>query len=282
MSNAAGIASTKSSLQQWVIANRPTWHTCRRRCVFRRRELGRPRIRLGAVGFNRTNAEVDGFYRSAVLWTRIPERCFVADDQVAYIPAQFAAVYFDSADTGAHRTPARSARLPRPARGSHFAAFAGMAACQWPEGVVTCRLLEAGVRLAMLDADIIVCKGRNCRVGAAETLCRAPPAPAPASEAMRNTLCATRTPPERHSSNALVTKADLLMTTAMSLMQALRPAQHRAAGEPESMARCHSEDHPGYVGWTCGGKCLGDPHEYNTCEKARGVLSVHYWKQCGC
>ena len=42
---------------------------------------------------------------------------------------------------------------------------AGFAACQWPEGELTCRLLEAGARLAMLGIRVKMSRAADVRRG---------------------------------------------------------------------------------------------------------------------
>ena len=62
---------------------------------------------------------------------------------MAIIPARFAAAYFNDADAdySAHGSAAQQ----------YFPIVAGGTACQWPEGRLTCRLLEAGARLGLVD-----------------------------------------------------------------------------------------------------------------------------------
>ena len=60
--------------------------------------------------------------------------CVVADDQFAVIPAAFAAAYF-GAET--------------PNAGRHYPIPVGHEACQWPEGKMTCRMLDTGARLLL-------------------------------------------------------------------------------------------------------------------------------------
>ena len=64
---------------------------------------------------------------------------------------QFAAAWFGSADAE-YREPGGSGGggFER----DYFPSVAGLSACQWPEGMVTCRVLEAGARLGMLTLHV--------------------------------------------------------------------------------------------------------------------------------
>ena len=154
-----------------VTSNRkdPPWHDCQRRCMFRRRDAPRMDHALllaAGSGGGSARAEAQAYYAGAISWDLLPERCFVIDDQVLYVPARFAAAYFGGATTGgdASGTP----------QGDHFAIVAGMAAGQWSEGNLTCQLGEAGVPLAMLDTHSTLCKRRKCVVPAPTMLCDRP------------------------------------------------------------------------------------------------------------
>ena len=54
---------------------------------------------------------------------------------------------------------------------------------------------------------------------------------------------------------------------------------------PAPMRRCLSTEHPGFLGWACGGRgeCLGDPRDLNSCAKVRkSFLADPYRARCPC
>ena len=106
------------------------------------------------------SSDADAFVSGAVSLTMVPEKCMVLDDQLAFIPARYAAAYFGgTAYTNA--SASNSASLNNTTAVHYLPMVAGNAACQWPEGMVTCRLLEAGARLGMLALDVELHIKRN-------------------------------------------------------------------------------------------------------------------------
>ena len=70
------------------------------------------------------------------------ESCLLITDQFAYIPGSRAAAYFTSVGEGN--------RPPPPPEGLSFQLVASHNGCEWPEGRLTCGLLDAGVPLRVL------------------------------------------------------------------------------------------------------------------------------------
>lgn len=76
-------------------------------------------------------------------------KCVLVDDQFAYIPRVFVDTFFrqdeepPAASRGSNENAAKKGA-------KHYAVVAGHDRCQWPEGQVTCRLLDAGARLEPL------------------------------------------------------------------------------------------------------------------------------------
>ena len=65
-------------------------------------------------------------------------------------------------------------------------------------------------------------------------------------------------------------------------VELLAPAGPQSAEGGRTMARCRSEDHPGFLGWECQGHCLGDPLDFNSCNKVRLVLAAAAALTCRC
>jgi len=60
----------------------------------------------------------------------------VADDQFAVLPAAFASAYFKGVAAGSNPS-------------HHYPIPTAHTNCQWPEGQMTCRLLDSGARLVL-------------------------------------------------------------------------------------------------------------------------------------
>jgi len=71
--------------------------------------------------------------------------CVVADDQFAVIPAAYAGGYFGT------ETPKADRHYPIPA---------GHANCEWPEGKMTCRMLDTGAKLMLAPFSFRINKWR--------------------------------------------------------------------------------------------------------------------------
>lgn len=76
-------------------------------------------------------------------------KCVLVDDQFAYIPRVFAETFFrqDAQPPASFHGGNQNAAAKG---GKHYPVVAGHDRCQWPEGQVTCRLLDAGARLEPL------------------------------------------------------------------------------------------------------------------------------------
>lgn len=71
--------------------------------------------------------------------------CVVADDQFAVIPAGYAGGYFGT---------------ETPNAGRHYPIPAGHENCQWPEGKMTCRMLDTGAKLMLAPFSFRINKWR--------------------------------------------------------------------------------------------------------------------------
>lgn len=64
---------------------------------------------------------------------------------------------------------------------------------------------------------------------------------------------------------------------------ASEPQDHRPTSTSSSaMQRCSSGSHPGFSGWLCRGECLGDPVEFDSCQKVQQVIHEDLWPACSC